>query len=201
MFVSETYSIEDCPRYDDASSDKTSSYGACINYRGTGTTTWNYISNNGYCISINNSTEGMVVLDELTGKNDFTVEFDAQLFNIQSSSSIYNAFGLCAYEDNNNYSRISITTLKTSERININGSGTESESNLTNTISNNQTVHLKYTISNNQIVEEVTVNNTLIGTRTISYTPLSNTKFGICGIWQKTWAENNYFKNIKVKPL
>ena len=51
----------------------------------------------------------MTVLSELTGKNDFTVEFDAKMNDVQSYAS--NTIGLCAYEDNNNYGRISITNL------------------------------------------------------------------------------------------
>lgn len=141
----------------------------------------------------------MTVLSELTGKNDFTVEFDVKMNNVQSVTS--NAIGLCAYEDNNNYSRISLTNLKTAQRISVNGTATESESNLTNSINSSQLIHFKYTITDNQIVEEVTQGTTVIGTRTISYNVTANTKFGICGIWQKLWAENNYFKNIKVKPL
>lgn len=197
--VSEICSVEDCLRYDLATSDKTSSYGACITYRGSGTTTWSYIANNGYHISIVNSTEGMVVLSELTGKNDFTVEFDVKMKNMASDTS--NALGFCAYEDNNNNSRIGTSNIKTSQRICINGTATESESNLTNSINSSQLIHFKYTITDNQIVEEITQGTTSIGTRTISYNVTANTKFGICGVWQKLWAERNYFKNIKVKPL
>lgn len=197
--VSETYELQDYLRYDLATSDKTSSYGACITYRGNGTTTWSYSANNGYRISITNSTEGMTVLSELTGKNNFTVEFDGKM--LTSSSGTNYAIGLCAYEDNNNYSRINITNLKTAQRVSIEGTATENESNFDNSININQLIHFKYTIANNQIVEEVTQGTTVIGTRTISYTTTANTKFGICGIWQKSWAENNYFTNIKVKPL
>ena len=197
--VSKIYELQDCLRYDLATSDKTSSYGACITYRGSGTTTWSYSANDGYRISIANSTEGMTVLSELTGKNDFTVEFDVKMNNVQSVTS--NAIGLCAYEDNNNYSRINLTNVKIAQRVCVNGTATESESNLTNSINSSQLVLFKYTITDNQIVEEVTQGTTIIGTRTISYNVTANTKFGICGIWQKLWAENNYFKNIKVKPL
>jgi hypothetical protein len=198
-FLTKTYSIQDYLRYDLATSDKTSSYGACITYRGSGTTTWTYSTNNGYRISIPNSTEGMVVLDELTGEDDFTIEFDVQMINTQSYTS--NAIGLCAYEDNNNYGRISATNLKIAQRVSVSGSASESEDNFNHSLNTSQLIHFKYTITDNKIVEEISQGTTINGTRTISYTTTSNTKFGIRGIWQKTWAENNYFKNIKIKPL
>lgn len=142
----------------------------------------------------------MVVLDELTGEDDFTVEFDVQMLTY-TSSGISSAIGLCAYEDNNNYSRIGVTQLKTTQRISVNGSASESESNFANNLNSNQLIHFKYTITGNEIIEEISQGTTINGTRTISYNITANTKFGICGIWQKSWAENNYFKNIKIKPL
>ena len=197
--MSETYTVQDCFRYDTASSDKTANYASPIVYRGSGSGAWNYNSTNGYYGTISGSNEVMIPLSEITGKDDFTIEFDA-LFNV-NSGGFYGITGICAYEDNNNYSRLSCHNLKIAQRVSVNGSATESESNVSNSVSRGDLLHFKFTISNNQIVEEVTRDTTSIGTRTISYTPTSSTKFGLALIWSNGWTQNTYMKNIKVKAL
>ena len=199
MSLVQRYDIQDCYRYDDASSDKTSRYGSLIAYRGGGSGTWNYNSTNGYYGIITGDNEVMVELSELTGKDDFTIEFDA-LFNA-NDNNFYGLAGICAYEDNNNYSRLSCHNKTIAQRVCVNGSANESESNVLTTVSRYDILHYKFTISNNQIIEEVTRGTTLIGTRTISYTPTSNTKYGIGLIWGTKRVKDTFLKNIKVKPL
>lgn len=199
MLVSEIY-LEDCLRYDAASSDKTSNYSSPIVYRGSGNGQWNYNSTKGYYGTISGSNEVMVGLTELTGEDNFTIEFDA-LFDAPSSSNFFGIAGICAYEDNNNYSRLSCHSRKTAQRVSVNGSASESESNLTNSFNRGDLLHFKFTVYNNQIVEEVTKGTTIIGTRTISYTPTVNTKFGFALVWSDVWTKDTYLKNIKIKPL
>ena len=199
ILVSKTYGVQDCYRYDNASSDKTSSYGSLIAYRGGGSGTWNYNSTNGYYGTITGSNECMVELSELTGKDDFTIEFDASLN--ANVSGVWGIAGICAYENNDNYSRLSCHGKKIAQRVSVNGSANESDSDVLTTVRRYDILHYKFTISNNQIIEEVTRGTTLIGTRTISYTPTSNTKYGIALIWSNDWVKDTFIKNIKTKPL
>ena len=141
----------------------------------------------------------MIPLSEITGKNNVSIEFDA-LFN-DSSSYQKGIAGICAYEDNNNYSRISCHATKTAQRVSVNGSATENESDVSTTINRGDLVHFKFTISNNQIIEEVTRGTTSIGTKTINYTPTTNTKYGFALVWSNAWTSNTFLKNIKVKSL
>jgi len=140
----------------------------------------------------------MVDLTELTGQDDFTIELDA-LFN--SNSINIGIAGICAYENNNNYSRLSCHGKKTAQRVSVNGSATESESDVSSTISKGDLLHFKFTISNNEIIEEVTRGTTSIGTRTISYTPTNATKFGLAFVWDNAWTKDTFLKNIKIKSL
>lgn len=198
MSLQETCIIEDCYRYDLATSDKTSSYGSPITYRGSHSGTWNYNSSNGYYGTITNQDEVMIPFTELTGKDDFTIEFDAKL---NYSTAIRGIAGICAYEDNNNYSRISCHAQKIAQRVSVNGSATESESDTLTTVNQGDVLHYKFTISNNQIVEEVMKGTTVVGTRTISYTPTNSTKYGFALVWDTGWVSSTYLKNIKIKPL
>ena len=170
-----------------------------IAYRGGGSGTWNYNSTNGYYGTITGSNECMVELSELTGKDDLTIEFDASL-NANVSGE-WGIAGICAYENNDNYSRLSCHGRKIAQRVSVNGSANESESDVLTTVSRYDILHYKFTISNNQIIEEVTRGTTLIGTRTISYTPTSNTKYGIGLIWSNDWVKDTFIKNIKTKLL
>ena len=197
--VSKIYEVQDCYRYDDASSDKISSYGSPIVYRGTGTGALNYNATNGYYGTISDSNEVMILLSELTGKDDFTIEFDASLNG--SYNGEWGIAGICAYENNDNYSRLSCHGQKIAQRVSVNGSANESDSDVLTTVSRYNILHYKFTIRNNQIIEEVTRGTTLIGTRTISYTPTSNTKYGIALIWRNIWVKDTFIKNIKTKPL
>ena len=140
----------------------------------------------------------MVELSELTGKDDFTIEFDALL---NRNGDYWGIAGICAYENNDNYSRLSCHNRTIAQRICVNGSANESESDILTTVSRYDILHYKFTISNNQIIEEVTRGTTLIGTRTISYTPTNITKYGIALIWSNDWVKDTFIKNIKVKPL
>ena len=169
-----------------------------IAYRGGGSGTWNYNSTNGYYGTITGSNECMVELSELTGKDDFTIEFDALL---NRNGDYWGIAGICAYENNDNYSRLSCHNRTIAQRICVNGSANESESDILTTVSRYDILHYKFTISNNQIIEEVTRGTTLIGTRTISYTPTNITKYGIALIWSNDWVKDTFIKNIKVKPL
>lgn len=141
----------------------------------------------------------MVDLTELTGEDDFTIEFDA-LFN-EDGGANYSIAGICAYEDNDNYSRLSCHNTKLAQRVSVNGSASENETNVSTTVSRGDLLHFKFTITNNQIVEEVTKGTTSIGTKTISYTPTNNTKYGLAFVWQNSWTSNTFLKNIKIKPL
>ena len=170
-----------------------------IAYRSGGSGTWNYNSTNGYYGTITGSNECMVELSELTGKDDFTIEFDASLNG--SINGEWGIAGICAYENNDNYSRLSCHGKKIAQRVSVNGSANESDSDVLTTVSRYNILHYKFTISNNQIIEEVTRGTTLIGTRTISYTPTSNTKYGIALIWSNNWVKDTFLKNIKIKPL
>lgn len=114
-----------------------------------------------------------MALNEITGKNDFTIEFDV-LFNV--NTDFKGIAGICAYEDNNNYSRLSCHSKQIAQRISVNGSATENESAILTTISRGDVIHYKFTISNNQIIEEVNKGKTNVGTMTISYTPTNTTK-------------------------
>lgn len=196
--LQKTYELQDCIRYDSASSDKTSSYASPIVYRGSGSGQWNYDSANGYYGTISGSNEVMIPLNELTGEDDFTIEFDA-LFN--SNSDRRGIGGICAYEDNNNYSRLSCHGSYIAQRVSVNGSATENETAVSTSINKGDLLHFKFTISNNQIVEEVTKGTTSVGTKTINYTPTNNTKYGLAFVWQNSWVSNTFLKNIKVKPL
>ena len=199
--VSETYEVEDCWRYDTASTNKTSSYASPIVYRGSGSGQLNYNSSNGYYGTISGSNEVMIPLSEIIGKDNVTIEFDA-LFNANiAGDTHYGIAGICAYENNNNYSRLSCHNLKIAQRVCVNGSASETEDNVTNSVSRGDLLHFKFTINNNQIVEEVTRGTTSIGTKTISYTPTSSTKYGIAFVWSNNWVKDTYLKNIKVKPL
>lgn len=198
MFLQETYEVQDCYRYDPVTSDKTSSYGSLITYRSSGTGTWNYDSTNGYYGTISGNIEVMIDLPEVTGKDEFTIEFDAKL---NYSTNIRGNAGICAYEDNNNYSRISCHAQKIAQRVSVSGTATESESNTSTTVSRGDVLHYKFTISNNQIVEEVTKGTSTHGTRTISYTPTNSTKYGFALVWDNGWVQNTYLKNIKIKAL
>ena len=140
----------------------------------------------------------MVDLTELTGEDDFTIEFDA-LFN--STSDRRGIGGICAYEDNNNYSRLSCHGSCIAQRVSVNGSATENETAVLTSINKGDLLHFKFTISNNQIVEEVTKGTTSVGTKTITYTPTSNTKYGIAFVWDNGWVSNTFLKNIKIKSL
>ena len=195
--LQETYEIQDCLRYDTASSDKTSSYGSIISYRG-GSGQWNYNATNGYYGTLSGSNEVMVDLTELTGEDDFIIEFDA-LLNA-NDGTMYGIAGICAYEDNNNYSRLSCHSRKIAQRVSVNGSATENETDVFS-VSRGDLLHFKFTITNNQIIEEVTKGTTSIGTKTISYTPTNNTKYGLALVWKNSWTSNTFLKNIKIKPL
>jgi len=158
----------------------------------------NYNSSNGYYGTISGNNEVMIPLSEITGHDNITIEFDAKM---TGSGQYKGIAGICAYEDNNNYSRMSCHGLKIAQRVSINGTATEEESNLDNSFSTNDVLHFKFTVSNNQIIEEVTKGTTSIGTRTISYTPTNNTKYGIALVWNNDWVKDTFLKNIKVKPL
>ena len=86
-------------------------------------------------------------------------------------------------------------------RVSVNGSATESESNTETTVSTGDLLHYKFTVTGNEIVELVMKGTTRVGTRTISYTPTSSTKYGLALIWSNTWTKDTFLKNIKVKPL
>lgn len=195
----QTCIIEDCYRYDPASSDKTSTYSSPIVYRGSGSGAWNYNSTNGYYGTISGSNEVIIPLNELTGEDDFIIEFDA-LFN-SSDVSYWGIAGICAYENNNNYSRLSCHGRKLAQRVAVNGSATENETDVSSTISKGDLLHFKFTVSNNRIVEEVYKGTTSVGTKTINYTLTNATKFGLALIWNNTWTNNTFLKNIKVKKL
>lgn len=196
--VSEIFALQDCYRYDTASSNKTSSYASPIVYRGGGSGQWNYSTTNGYYGTISGSNEVMIPLTELTGKNNFIIEYDAKLNSNDTNRGIS---GICAYENNNNYSRISCNALKLGERVSVNGTATESESNTQVSVSTGDLLHYKFTVTNNQIVEEVTKGTSTVGTKTISYTPTANTIFGFALVWSNTWTKDTFLKNIKIKAL
>ena len=199
MFLTKTFALQDCWRYDSATSDKTSSYGNPITYRGSHNGTWNYNSSNGYYGTITNQEEVMIPLTELTGKDNFIIEFDAKFAD--TTTTQIGLAGICAYEDNNNYSRISCHGQKTAQRVVVSGTANESETNVLTTVSVNDVLHFKFTVHNNQIIEEVTKGTTSVGTRTISYTPTNTTKYGFALVWLNSWANNTFLKNIKIKPL
>lgn len=199
MNLIQTCIIEDCYRYDPASSDKTSSYASPIVYRGSGNGAWNYNSTNGYYGTISGSNEVMIPLSEITGKDDIIIEFDA-LFN-GNDNGFWGIAGICAYENNNNYSRLSCHGRKLAQRLAVNGSVTENEIEVSTTVYRGDLLHFKFTVSNNQIVEEVYKGTTSVGTKTINYTLTNATKFGLALIWSDTWTNNTFLKNIKVKKL
>lgn len=193
---SNSITIEDCYRYDPATTDNTSSYGTLIRYRGSsGTGAWNYNSTNGYYGTITDSTESMVTLPEITGQNDFTLEYDMLTTNTNGLE------GLVAYEDNNNNSRLSAQKSSSTLRACVNGTATETSQNHTNSFNTNETVHFKFTVTNNQIVLDINKGTTVICSRTINYTPTQNTKYGFALVWNNYWTSETYIKNIKIKPI
>ena len=137
--------------------------------------------------------ESIVTLSELTGKTNFTVEFDA-LITFDGGIT-----GFIAYNDNDNFTRISTTNSSNTQRIVVNGSATENDTTHSNIL--NRLTHFKYTIRDNQIICDVKDGNTVIDNRTFNYTVTNDTKFGFPLIWYAPWVYNTFLKNIKIKAL
>ena len=169
-------------------------------YRGSGIATFKYNSSEGYYASITNQTESLISLSEITGQDNFIIEFDAKLNGV-TGNQFFGIAGICAYENNNNYRRLSCHNSKIAERRCINGIATEYESDVLTTVSRGDLLHYKFTISNNHIVEEVTRGTTTIAIKTTEYTPTNDTKYGIALIWDNGWTENSFLKNIKIRSL
>ena len=188
----ETITIEDCIRYDSATSDKTNDYSLYC-YRGSGSASWNYNSNGYYYGGITNQSEHLVQLSEVTGQDNFTIEFDAMI-------TINNGLiGICACEDTSNFTRISTVNNKSTYRECVNGSCYEDTANHTDVT--NQWCHYKYTVSDNKIVVLVKQGDTTIESRQFNYTPTINTKFGIALVWDNSWVQSTHIKNIKINSL
>lgn len=192
--------IDDCYRYDPANSDKTSTYGTPFPYRANGSGTWNYNSTlNAYYGTISGSNEVIVPFTELTGEDDFIIEFDA-LFN-NTGSGVIGIAGICAYTDSSNNAHVSCHNQKTGVRTVINGSASETEVAVLTTVSSGDKLHYQFTITGNQIIEVVTKGDLIVGARNVSYTVTSSTQWGIALIWNNTWVSGTFLSNITAKSL
>lgn len=192
--------IDDCYRYDPANSDKTSTYGTPTVYRGSGSGTWNYNSTlNAYYGTISGNNEVIVPFTELTGEDDFIIEFDA-LFN-NTGSGVIGIAGICAYDDSNNNAHVSCHNQKTGVRTVINGSTSETEVTVLTTVSSGDKLHYQFTITDNQIIEVVTKGDLIVGARNVNYTVTNSTQWGIALIWNNTWVSGTFLSNITVKSL
>ena len=193
--------IDDCYRYDPATSDKTNTYGTPTVYRGSGSGTWNYDSTlQGYYGTVSGNNEVIVPFAELTGEDDFIIEFDA-LFNNTFSSSVRCIAGICAYEDGNNNMRLSCHNGVTGSRTVVNGSASEKEIAVLVTVNTGDILHFKFTITGNQIMELVTRGDAIIGARTMDYTVTNSTQYGLALIWNNTWVSGTFLSNIVAKPM
>ena len=199
--VSEIYEIQDCVELITGATDQTSKFGSSIALRNNGAGTISYDSTNKYYKWINtvNSSESFIPLNNLTGLNDFTIEFDAY---IDYSSNTTGIGGLTVYKDNDNWLRITNIHAKKSYYLKISGSSSEEEINATDI--SNKWVHFKLTVTNNTVTKEVYDGDTLVDSASQSLNSsffTSTTKYGLPVLWQPLWSNHTFLKNFKIKPL
>ena len=198
--LQETYEIEDCYDSITGQTDELTKFGSSISLRNSGGSTLSYDSTNKYykwSLTKNNS-ESFIPINNATGLNDFTIEFDAYL---QSGSGLAVA-GLTTYKDSNDWLRFTNIYNKKSYYLMSNGSGSEQEVNARNI--QNQWVHFKFTITDNTVSKEIYSNNELVDSASQQLSSsvfISTTKYGIPTLWGTSWNNLTYLKNFKVKAL
>ena len=194
--VTETFSIEDIPLYDDASSDKSQHFGQSVILRNSGNIEVNYDNNNhNYILSRTASGDGLLPIPSITGLNDFTMEFDAQV-NYGDGLGI----GVCVYSSSSNWGAMGTNNRMWTVGTKINGAYDYTAPSCS--LSTNVWYHFKATITNNTLKVEIYDGNTLKCTQTKTYSSSwfgETTQYGFNYMWQS--GKPVPIKNIKVKSL
>ena len=198
--LQETYELQDCYLYDDATSDKSSNnYGTAIGLRNSGTASLTYSSDGYYGISPSKAnSESFIPINSATGLDDFIIEYDGYLDNATASTE-YSLIGLTTYLNNNNWLRLG--TKVTAMEYGGNTDGSYFESNISGTSAPRYVwLHFKFTITNNTIHREVYNGSTLLyeDTKTTDLFT-STTQYGFPVLWNTSWKAR--FKNLIVKAL
>lgn len=196
IFLLETYAIEDCLRYDTATSDKTSSYTSPSVFRGSGTPLFTFDNSNGYKLgkSSGNGDVWLPVYD-ITGLTHFKLEFD-QYCNAKNNTS---NTGALFYKDSTNYHELFYAIQSTCTFFNltcVNGSTNYTNPSATN-VNANTWLHYEITVDNGSISLKASREDTVMYQNTYTMA-VTASKIGVLTGWN---AGYTYVKNIKVKPL
>lgn len=198
--MQEIFVVEDCYDNITGQTNELSKFGSSISLRNGGGATLSYDSTNKYYKwSLNtNASESFIPINNATGLNDFTIEFDAYL-QVNSDHSLA---GLTIYKDSSNWLRLSNIENKKSYYLMSNGSGSENEVNATDI--RHQWVHFKFTITDDTVSKEVYSNDVLVDSASQQLSSsvfTSTTKYGIPTLWGTSWNNSTYLKNFKIKAL
>ena len=195
--ASEIFVVEDCYKFDNCQTNKTSSYTSPSVFRGNGTPEFSFESGYGYKLG-KSSGNGDVWLPiyDITGLTSYKVEFDQYCRTKNNDSNT----GALFYKDSTNYHEffyaIQFNSCTFFNLTCVNGS-----TNYTNptagTVTQNTWMHYEITVSNGSVTLTVTYNDTTLytNTYTLAVTPV---KVGVLTGWSQGYT---YVKNIKVKPL